>query len=554
MGIRVDIDGYVFEALSYSVREDATPIAAGDASGGVSSFQIEVPLPDPHLPLDGGRTGAALVRKYGPEFLRHRAVTITDTSKGFTVGTVDDVSVDEAANVMTLACLGRDASMAAYNINALPHAGTLGGAFRYYLSLAGVTEGISVDAAVASRPVAYVGWSGELWYHLKSMAAAQRCEIALVSGIITLRPIRTRVARLGRVSGKGRQVGSASLASAVEVYRYKTAALDNEPVYPLPHPTFADQVMTVDAGQTAEFEVELGASVSDIVQPVCVDAVGLEHTGSSVYSVVTNEGRALTAEEWNAWGGNVQVWINPDTTSATVRVTAATWPMARSFSLSAQLYGQNYSTLRLIGSGVSYRQFKELLPTGVPLSEAASDVGVTIDNPFVTTKDQVAHVGLLAARSYARQNPTLSANVVSVNRRGETGEVSMPTYQQVESVLIADIGHAPTEAEAKAYYEARGLHTYGDVEEYYAQTLESEFENQVYGNVAGARVWDEKTRRWYRIREADIAPGGIGVQAENDLIVADMQALYDGKTYAEIQEIFEGMTYRQAEILGMFNG
>ncbi len=123
-------------------------------------------------------------------------------------------------------------SLNVYGIQAQPFVGTLRAAFEYYLSLAGLTTDLFVDDSIGSRPVVFPGWSGELWYYLKLMAAAQDCDVSLVSGIILLRPIRSRIATQDRDTDRGVSSGSTTLAQAVEVYQYDNRAITNELVYP----------------------------------------------------------------------------------------------------------------------------------------------------------------------------------------------------------------------------------------------------------------------------------------------------------------------------------
>src|SRR5690606_34737112 len=65
--------------------------------------------------------------------------------------------------------------------------------------------------------------------------------------------------------------------------------------------------------------------------------------------------------------------------------------------------------------------------------------------------------------------------------------------------------------------------TYGQVKAKWFATLQDTFDNQVFGNVNGARVWDERSRRWYRVRSATVTPGRITFDATGDNTYRDYQ-------------------------------
>jgi hypothetical protein len=555
MGIRFDIGDYVFQAIDYQVSEDATPLAAGDSTGSVGTFSVTVPLPDLDLPLDQETSGQAIIRKYGVEFLRNMDARVLDTTRGFTTGRVDDISVSQSSGTITFTCLTRLAAINVYNIQAQPYVGTLAGAFAYYLGLAGITDPTDwqVDTSVASRPVSYIGWYGELWQHMKMMLASEACEIALVSGVIVLRPVRTRVADLGRLVTRDRSTSTVAPAQFVEFYTYERVPVTNGVVYPI-EGVVPDRI-SIPADQTVEVDIDLGGSISSIQQPGPVSTME-GFPGSSVYVVTTEDGTAVSPTVWTGTGGKVEVVINPETTTAILRITAGHSLNADKSSPTNYYLTSGGSdgtpALQLVGTGVLFSAVKQRMATGMAPTEASTEVGITVDNPFISPEN-MGRMAPALAREYARMSPSLSGTAVSLSRNGADAGTLLPTYQEVEDELIGAVGHAPSQAEAIAYYQSLGLYTYGDVEAYYAERTMNEFDNQVFGNVQGSRIWDAATRRWYRIRKADITSGIVSFDADDDLLVSDMQELYAGLTYAQVQEIFAGMTYRQAEGLGMFS-
>jgi len=586
MGFRVDIEGLRVEISEYSVTEASTPLAAGDSSGQVGTFSITLPIPDQYVLLGtviggygygegpygegpyGGTTFFGIpnspwkvIRQVGPQILIDKSVRIFDSRKGFTLGTITDAVESRDGGTIQLSGVSRLGSLNVYGIQAQPFVGTLQDAFEYYLSLAGITTDLFVDESIASRGVVFPGWSGELWYYLKMMAAAQDCDISLVSGVVLLRPIRARIATENRDTSRTISTGSATLAQAVEVYQYNNRQITNELVYPIGGWTPEVQVMTVNAGETTEYTLELSASVSSIQEPVMQTFVAQGYNSSSVYTIVADDGLAVSPALWTAQGGSLSVSISEDTTHLIVKLTGATGvpttagAAAQNFSvaLGADTTGNRYSTFRIVGSGVAYTKVKKRIRTGVPASKTATDVGVTIDNPFISTVNDLYRAGTRAAKKYAGVGMTLSGNVIAINRRGDSGAATYPTYGEVQDAIEDEILGTPTYANVETYYDGLGLTSYEDIRQHWFQVFRNDERDQVFGNAQGARIYDRKSRRWYRIRDASLAPGGISIgSADDDLTLGDIQGLYDNLTYGDVQTILDPFTYHEAELAGMW--
>ena len=77
------------------------------------------------------------------------------------------------------------------------------------------------------------------------------------------------------------------------------------------------------------------------------------------------------------------------------------------------------------------------------------------------------------------------------------------------------------------------------------------FDNQVFGNVSGARVWDESSQRWYRIRTATMVPSTVQFEAEDDLLHSDVQSWATGETYGGFQLRYNGFSYKEVDLMGL---
>lgn len=586
MGFRIDIEGMKLEAESYSVTEASTPLAAGDSSGQVGTFSITVPIPDQYVPLGAETAGFGyglgpygvgpygggsfvdipnspwkVIRQVGPQILIDKSVRIEDPRKGFTLGNITGTSESLDGGTIQLTGVSRLGFLNVYGVQAQPFVGTLRDAFNYYLSLADITTDLFVDDAIGDRPVVFPGWTGELWYHLKLMAAAQDCDVSLVSGVILLREIRQRIATENRDTTRSISTGSNTLAQAVEVYQYNNQPITNQLVYPVGGWNPDVEVLTVNAGETTEYTLGVSASLSAIQEPVMQTFVAQGYNSSSVYTIVADDGLAVPPAMWAAQGGSLTVSIAPDTSHLIVKLVGAmgvptsTGSAAQNFSvaLGSDTTGNRYSTLRIVGSGVAFNKVKKRVRTGVPASKTATDVGVTIDNPFISTTNDLYRAGTRAAKNFAGASMGLQGNVIAINRRGDTGTARYPTYGQVQTSLEAEIGGTPTYGQVQTYYNGLGLVTYSEVREHWFEVFRDDDKDQVFGNASGARIYDRKTRRWYRIRDATLSPEGISLgSADDDLTLADVEDLYSGLTYGDVQDILQPFTYREVQLAGLW--
>lgn len=556
MGIRVTFDGnQTLEASGYSVSESSSPLAAGDTSGGTGSFSLTFPRA---TKSDGVVFRAGSLRetisKFTPAVLVGKSVTLGDNRRGRTFGVVTGFSESESSRTFTLTCRGNLSRLDVYNIQSQPFSGTLGNAFRYYVSLAkGVSAGsVFIDPDLESKSVRFPGWNGDLWFHLKQMAMTADADISLVSGLIVLRPIRTRVATRNRETDLTRDLQAGTLAQFVEVYQYNNTAITNQLVYPPGGWTPEVQVLNVNAGETSEYTLQLSSSLSSFQQPVMDTVVTQNEDSRSVYTVVANDGLPVSPALWSSRGGRVEISLNPDTTSLTVRLTGATGiPLATggaatsfALALASDTSGNRYSTLRLVGSGVRFDKQKIRLATGIPATRTGTEVGATVDNPFVSTHAEAMRIGMRLANEYSGPKAKLSGTVIGVNRASDEGTSRATIYAAVQAVH-----EGKTYATVQTEYAAM---TYAGVQDLWTAADEDSFDNQTFGNVNGARYFDDISRRWYRIREATVNRDTISISAEDDLTMGDARTFYTGKTYAAVQTILSGMAYELIERVGLY--
>lgn len=526
MAVDITIDGKPYRnASSYSITEDSTPTDPADNTGGVGQFTFTMP------------------ETADSKTFRNKTVTLADGTQGVTEGVARGLSGDGANTTITA-----DSRLGALMVTrtAQPYVGTLGGAFRYYLSLVGVTDGIVVDTTLENIPVVFQGWSGVVWDYTKKMVASQQIEVSLVSKNIVLRPLRGRVAQNYRDSLVSWAIDASNLAQSVEVYYYQGVQRSNALVYPIGGWTPDVQKYQVDAGETQTYDISLlpkdvgpGASITTIQQPTCVDWVDRDYAASSVYSVAGNDGLIIPPQQWLDGGGSVTVKINPDTTSITVTIVGASDTQYAPYRIMMPSdTSDGYSSLRLVGSGVFTDKQLTTWQTGLNADAAPTEIGATVDLPFINTYAEAANVALYTLGSYAAPRQTLTVTTTGVNRLDDNGSYRYSTMGEVNTEYAG-----LTMGQLDAIWPGA---TMGDVSAFWKAKTQNDFVNQAFGNIAGARVLNDGA--WYRIRSVPTAgPATIQYVAERDVIAADLNTRYTGLTMGEVNAL------RSGELFADFN-
>lgn len=535
MAVTISLGGKSVPVIDYEVVEDSTPLEADDSTGSVGTIRVTVPsLGGVHL-VKGVR------------------VMIEDTERGTVLGQVETVTRNDMDNTYDIECVSRLGYLNRYNIQAQPFVGTLKDAFEYYLSLAKIETMFEVESNIANNPVQLPGWYGELWYNLKRLAIAQGAEIVLSNGNIVLRSPRQTVAHAGRGDiERTLYVGGRDLAQYVEVYQYHTKVLTNKPVFPPFGWSNQNDLISFNAGEASEFEFELAASVTSFTQPVMKEKVGKTDFSASVYTVVTDTGEAVKPEDFKRLGGLLRVRMLEDTTTLHLWVRGPDKYRDKEGELVTRFYlasgdprkdpwyqDSAYPTLRLLGDGVQFYKEKMTFATGMSKEDADTEVGITVDSPFITNAAIATRLGSSLARRYATSETTLSGTV-----RDIAPVYNGSTAQRIryEDVFSKNAG-AP-------YSETTGR-TYRRVLEDLNRDMLIESTKQMMGAAAGSRIYDEKTGTWYRIRSAIITPEYITFDsAEPDTLNGDVYDVLGKYSYQEIQNASYGLTYDQVILRG----
>jgi hypothetical protein len=514
--------------VNYRVTEDSTPLDPSDSSGGVGSLEFSV--------LEDSDSEGTIL-------LLNDTVELTDGANGRTNGIVD--KVDSSNTVATVAASSRLSILIA-SVTAQPYNGTLGGAITYYLSLAGVTAGFTIDAALSSIPVSFPGWTDEVYQKFKELCPLYAMEMGLVSSNIVFRLARQRTAEMSTVTDIGWSVENGDLAQSIEIWNYNNQYSVDRIAYPTVDG--GDQILQVDAGEVLILNVPLNASLNSINTLIPQDTVPVDYvSGNSVYSVIGKDGQKITALNWANGGGRVSVAIGADTMSLDIVVVGASDPDGETapYRLAIPLGNDQFvSSLKITGTGVFWDKQLVTIPTGVPVSRTAQKVGVTIDNPFVGDLAQTYTVGLAAAQKYAGAVQKLSVTSKLVNRKGDVGGYMYPTFADFDAEM-----NTTTFAQFDILW---GGKTFADFDAYWYSLVADNFENQAFGNVAGARVTFRDAI--YRIRSATIQPDSIRHDSERDTLISDFDRIWSGATFAAFDSQWAGKTFEDHAVIPLWRG
>jgi hypothetical protein len=510
---------------SYSVVEDATPLSPADASGQTGTISFIV-TEDPEAA--------------GSILLLNDTVVLTDTGAGETIGTVNAVSVSGGReDGGGAASVTGDSRLALLNASGFvpPFTGTLEDGVRAILALAGITDDVVITAEVASLPVSHRGITTTYWQLLKDLCGSNGVtEIALVSNNVVTRFVREREANVSKLTDLSWSVNNIELAQYVEVAYYNYVEVTDELVYPYGGWTPDVQVLQVDAGATTDppINIPVNVSLTSIDQPSIEDFVDRDYDGpDSVYSVSGNDGLPIPAAQWTAQGGRLTVAIGADGNSIDVTITGASETEYAPYQIAvAAGPSDTYSTLRLVGSGLGFDRKILKSPTGVPAEKSAQEVGITVDNPWVDSLADAYDAAIRAGQQYAAPRQTVTITATVVNRGDSNGSYAYPKFSDFASEYSGQLfSDFDTEFAGQTFKQFNA---------YQLSLVQDDFENQVFGNVGGARL--PFRNAYYRIRSANVTEDGVvTATAERDTTFTDFNTAYDGLTFSDWNDLIDSV-------------
>lgn len=508
----------------YSYSEEATPIAPGDSSGGVGSLSFE-----------------ALDDEQNVILIFNDDLMLTDSHNGSITGHVNNVSgnngVASFSGVSSLSRLNIIKTIPAINT-------TLGSLIEIILNEAGIFSGIDIDSSITNISVVSPTYTGDLWVFLKDLCTAYEIEVALVSDTLRFRPVRQNVLRPVDKTSESWSVGEVNPSQYVEVNYYNYVDNDSFLAYPQGGWSKDVQVYQVDANQTLTIELPLDAYMEYIEQPIIQSTVGRYDSSASVYCVAGNDGLPIVPLEWINNGGSLNAELDSSGQKIIVTLTGANITSKAPFRIGVSSGPSDYySSLRIIGKGISYEKKTIRQPTGLTVEDTSNIVGITVDNKFINTEAQARDAALRTVVKYAIPNQTYSFDGPNLGDfLTVPGTVVYTHFFEYDDSL----------PEGELFNQLDSTLSDWDFLTFDARLPTSVVDGvtgQIFGNVAGARVRFRDS--WYRVKSATITQDNISVTSEWDNMFSDFNTENASKTFADVNATFDQLSFTDFAIVPM---
>lgn len=531
MAVEMWIRGSWYPTVSgYTAVEDATPTEPGSSRGGYGQISVTAPS------------------NLDTKTLWNEEFKLRDTKGGEIYGIIRSGGSSNGTQTATLDGDSRLA-LAAVRRKIGPYTGTLSGAFRAYLAAVKLTKDVVIDPVYDRTQVSLQGFDDEVGFRLKSLATAYGAELSYVGRNIVIRPVRKNTAVDYRDSTLEWIMDTSQVAQSVEVKYYNNTQRTNSLAYPPGGwtPESDVEVFQVDAGETLRIPLEINASLSSVVQPVCVSWMGPTTANVSGYTVTGEGDKPITPDQWRATGGSVKIEIDPDSLGLTMVLVGASEQRFAPYRLAMSSGSSNtYSSLRILGTGVFFTEKSIIVGTGVDPDIATQEVGIVVENRAITTEKQARDLAVATVNRWTGPSLELSVTSKGINRLGDTGSYRFPTFKEFN-----DEQNAKFPKSKFSDFNARNAgKKFKDFNAERDATVADDFENQAFGNVAGARKYHDFG--FYRIYTATHTPSSLSYSAEMDTIFKDFNQRWAGTKFADFNKQWKGKKFRDNTVRPLF--
>lgn len=494
--------------INYSVTEDAMSLDPSDFSGGYGTITFDIDS-SPEMVL-----------------LRGKTFELEDGDKGKTTGVVTNLSsTDGQMSVTTDSMLGVLNSWGSMD----GMEGTLSDFVTTLFFNVGLTLPVRYEGDVDQIPVVSRSYVGNFWDMMKQFLSAHEVEMSLVYNTVVFRPYRTYEAYMGRSSAEGWEVTSGETAHSVEITYYNNEYGFFE-FYPEQYddPDYNPTIMQVAAGETVEYTLQLSGTVNGISEPIHLNTVPNEPAPFSQYAVTGSDDLPVTTGQWADGGGSLSVKINEtDPSKVDVTLVGANIPHLSPFRIAMSSgSGNHYNALHLTGTGVKFSPETVRIPTGAASDTTGTEIGVTVENPYISTRAQAYSLGARVAARFSGMIYSVNGTAWDINRRNYTGGVYANIADFNESRQSGD-----TIADFNADYSGMLVIDFNAM---WDQRISDEFPVQAFGNAAGARV--RTNDAYFRISQATFTPIDVNYTATLDTMVGDFNEVWGGATVADFNE------------------
>jgi hypothetical protein len=500
--------------IAYSYSEDATPFDLNSTSMGAGQISATISV-------DEGPRGSRL--------LINNEIQIEDEYFGNLSFIARKYGESNGVGSLT-------GETIAYKLNAYriaqPHGGassSLYTAILEYCALADVTP--VIDPALVAKlnaiPVAFIGWTGNVWSYLEQLCAAvtidedgTKIEMAIIDNQLHFREaLKAEANIVDLFSNSSLDIESYDSAQYLGVNLYKTFYDSDRVVreqntgrktYAINENVSITDTLQVEAGETIIKRVKINASLESVNQPVAVSTISqlpfpINHpTGE--YVIVGSDDYPVKVSQWVAEGGKLEVLLTDTPNEIEIRLTApksVQLPAEDGSPVEVTLApykvgvessgGKEYPALYITGTGVFFETSTITIPTGASEEYAPAIASSQIDNIFLTKKSDLLAAALATSQSMCGPRIALNASLQDGVAFGSTIGALIKGYD----VNLSNNGYNST----------------------------------------------------FRIVGASFNEAGASISAVNYVTISDFNESWAGKTFADFNSVNAGMTFNEFTII-----
>jgi hypothetical protein len=287
-----------------------------------------------------------------------------------------------------------------------------------------------------------VGFSGNVWEHIKQYCSLYHLDIGFVNGKLTIGPRKRDVVVGASLSEGTTTVQDREQARNVEVVNNNHKATGITPTVLWK----ADSVYQVAVGEVQEFTVQTPHSILETSQPVCVSGISPfpYKTGAGQYVVTGSDGYIVSPTFWADQGGKITTDITD--VEGEIKVTIK-GPDFDSIRAPYRISEGDAGRPALYVTGLGILSDPKTLKVGTGKAKAAKDVGVTLDSPFIGSAEHAYDAAVYAARTFATPEVTVSlAEPIAYDGVSKLGTYPVGAVVKMDGNIlrVVSAGQSPT--------------------------------------------------------------------------------------------------------------
>ena len=478
--------------VNWSVDEDATSMDRSDSPSGVPQVSVVGVGSDTSVLGMQRETKNVISSDYGRVSMELTDAEVTEGSW----------SVSGGSPLTKLNHIGTVASKSRVRADQ---------AVRAFFAAVGVSPSgykLVVSSGLSDRLFDVPYWHDNVWVGFRQWLSANELDIAWIIDTLYVTPMRSSTLYLQDLSSSySMTLDSSQIAKTIKVNVYHREHFSRALVYPArqsKYPnaelTFGDteySTISVDAGEVATAEVNLGGEVESLRTPQMVTAIPVKDSKANIdvsvypnglYMVVGKDNKRIMPAQWADMGGGLSVKLNPDHKTATITVSGMNYEPLSPYRICESDGENDYPGLFLVGTNGELVDIETLsFDTGVGES---SDSDVTIDNTSIVNAEMAYRAAQAAADVNTGHTLTLSWSGPDPVRSSFGGEV-----------------------------------------------------RQSFGRIAGTRFF--LRGHWWRASGVTISDSGVSLDADRDTKLEDIMRMYSsprdltpaGRTLGELSDV-----------------